>query len=151
MKRAVWISAGVAAVLVLVGVGWLLGRKTGGGDDDPASKPVRIHGYVTLKLGQFTWDPNPLHCEGWKGYDDIKPGAQVVVTDAAGKTIAVGSLASGLPKRDPNDDQRAVSCSLEFNVDAPGGNEFYGVEVSHRGRLQYPPDRFAQPLELSFQ
>ncbi|MEU4578946.1 hypothetical protein [Nonomuraea sp. NPDC023979] len=85
---------------------------------------------------------NELSCTTGGGFDDIRQGAQVVVTDAAGKTIALGELSAGSWKRN-------VGCIFLFNVeDVPAGEKFYGVEVSHRGRVQYTAGQLAEPLAL---
>jgi hypothetical protein len=77
------------------------------------------------------------------GFDDIHGGAQVVITDGDGKTLAVGRLADG----------RRVAptvCAYDFAVDGvPDGEDFYGVEVSHRGKVQYPRADLDKPLRLS--
>lgn len=82
------------------------------------------------------WDANPERvgkpCVAGGGYADIN-GAQVVVTDPAGKTIATSQLPSSGILRDAN----GFMCEFAFSVDVPGGHDFYGIEVSHRGRLQY--------------
>ncbi|WP_326644568.1 hypothetical protein OIE67_25690 [Nonomuraea fuscirosea] len=86
---------------------------------------------------------NELACTTGGGYDDIRQGAQVVVTDAAGKTIALGQLGAGGWKRD-------VGCSFLFTVpEVPAGEKFYGIEVSHRGRVQYTAEQMTTPIELS--
>jgi len=85
---------------------------------------------------------NELTCVTGGGYDDIREGAQVVVTDASGATIAVGRLGFGSWKRN-------VGCVFLFELEVPGGHDFYGIEVSHRGRLQYPAEQLAAPLDLT--
>lgn len=83
-----------------------------------------------------------LTCTTGAGYDDIRQGAQVVVSDAAGKTIALGQLGGGSWKRD-------VGCVFLFTVpDVPMAGEFFGLEVSHRGRVQYSAGQLAEPLDL---
>lgn len=83
-----------------------------------------------------------LTCTTGGGYDDIRQGAQVVVTDAAAKTIALGQLGPGSWKR-------GVGCIFLFSVaDVPADGEFYGVEVSHRGRVQYTAGQLVEPLDL---
>lgn len=71
-------------------------------------------------------------CEGDGGYDDIREGAQVVVR-SQGKTIATTDLGSG----------RRVdgACAFLFLVSELPDAEFYSVEVSHRGGLEYSRDQ----------
>lgn len=63
-------------------------------------------------------------------FDDVKGGAQVVVTDASGKTLGIGTLGSGVTTRaaDPNGDH--PDCEFHFTVSGvPDGQSFYGVKV----------------------
>jgi hypothetical protein len=55
----------------------------------------------------------------------------VTVTDSAGKTVALGSLQDGKAAG-------IDSCAFFFTVkDVPDGIKFYGVEITHRGIVQY--------------
>lgn len=70
-------------------------------------------------------------CSGKGGYSDIIAGTQVVIFDAAGKTLVSGSLeggtASGLGQ-----------CTFTFSIDGvPAGVGPYSVEVSHRGKIVF--------------
>ena len=68
-------------------------------------------------------------CVGTGGYDDISAGASVTVRDGNGKTLATSELGSG-------DALSGVGCTYEFTVDVPDA-DFYRVEVSHRGELEF--------------
>lgn len=82
-------------------------------------------------------------CTGDGGYDDIRAGAQVVVT-SDGETVAVGELAGGRIRR------AGADCWFGFSVeDVPGDRGFYSVEVAGRGELTYPRDEIATPLKLT--
>jgi hypothetical protein len=81
------------------------------------------------------------HCAGNGGYSDISTGTQIVVTDDAGRTVAVGKLGEG--------NWINSYCELPFAVDVPAGSGFYGIEVSHRGRVQYSADQLSRPLTLT--
>lgn len=128
----------IGAALGAAGTLWL---------NRPASKPattsspnaIPISGTVTLNDG---FGVEGLPCSGEGGYGDIREGAQVVVTDAASKTLAVGALGPG--RRDAKQD-----CEFAFSVTAPSGQQFYGLEISHRGRLQYSAAQVSKPLQLS--
>ncbi|MFG3088999.1 hypothetical protein ACGGAI_15410 [Streptomyces antibioticus] len=68
-------------------------------------------------------------CKGTGGYDDIAEGTSVTVYDAAGTVIATGYLG----------DSTLASGTCTFDVaveDVPKGEDFYKVEVSHRGTVQ---------------
>lgn len=69
-------------------------------------------------------------CWGEDGYDDIKAGAQVIVRDGTGRTLAVGELQAGTRRSQ-------VECRFDFSVSGVAEAEFYTVEVSHRGEVQF--------------
>lgn len=82
-------------------------------------------------------------CIAGGGYGDIS-GAQVVVSDSAGKTIATTQLQeAGILHL-----AGGANCVYDFAVAVPGGEKFYGIEVSHRGRLQYTPEQLKTDLAL---
>ncbi|MEV4096953.1 hypothetical protein [Streptosporangium saharense] len=102
-----------------------------------------MSGTVTVADFSAVRTTNEVTCVTTGGYSDIQEGAQVVVTDASGTTVALGRLAYGSWNRH-------TGCVFLFNVpDVPGGHKFYGVEVGHRGRLQYTAEQVAQPLALT--
>ena len=77
------------------------------------------------------------------GYDDIAEGAQVVITDQFGATVAIGELEAGIISM-------GGTYLFQFTVrDVPPGKRFYGVEVSHRGRVQYDEAKLRAGPELS--
>jgi hypothetical protein len=110
-------------------------------------KNIDIHGTITVTREGVTKGSEGEPCRPDGGYSDIRPGAQVVITDPAGKTIAVGALGNGANRT------RSASylsdCEFPFRVTAPAGHQFYGVEVSRRGRLQYAAERLREPVELT--
>jgi len=124
--------------------------------ETPSSAPAvfTITGSITLGLGNFLWSSADNTCVGRGGYDDMKVGTQVVVTDPAGVTLAVGAISDGSPKIgdrvDDDGEELADGCELSFFVDGvPAGKGIYGVEVSHRGRLQYPEAQAREDLQLT--
>lgn len=72
--------------------------------------------------------------------DELRAGAQVVVTDPAGKTIGVGQLKSGKIE--------AGSCVLPFEAAVPAGAGIYGITVANRGPVQFPEARLIDRLRL---
>lgn len=124
-KRRWVLPAAVASVVVvaLVIVGVVLATRGG-------SSKYTVTGTLELKAdGAVTVNNNG--CEGTGGYSDITSGATVVVADAAGKTLALGDLlVSKLAD--------SSTCIFGFTVDGvPAGKKFYGIEVSHRGFVQF--------------
>lgn len=90
-------------------------------------------------------------CTGTGGFDDIKAGAQVVVKDADGTTLATGNLGEGATTNKANFADRYETCEFEFRVaGVPEGQSFYGVEVSHRGELQKTEAEMRDPQQLAF-
>lgn len=66
------------------------------------------------------------------GFDDITDGAAVTVYDAAGTVVAVGQLGK-------EDSATLGRCMWPLSVaDVPSTSAFYGVEVTHRGKVTVP-------------
>lgn len=162
-RRTVPIIAGVLGVLALVvGTGVtvnLLSRTQAAAPASVAASPsaatLTASGTLLLKRGEFSWnsaaDPT---CQGLGGYSDLRAGTQVVVTDAAGKKLAVGALVAGRAgdfSTESDGTQRAGSCSLSFAVSGvPRGVGPYGVEVSHRGVQNYNETELDRGVMLGF-
>lgn len=91
-----------------------------------------IEGTITLTDGSHG-DPGS-QCAGSGGYDDMRTGAQVRVSDQTGEVIAVGRLESGEAV-----EARFVGtdCEFAFTVDDVPDVDVYTIEVSHRGGISY--------------
>ncbi|MEV1245104.1 hypothetical protein [Nonomuraea sp. NPDC049750] len=136
---ALVVLAAVAAVLIVVSPGTEAERPTSLASQaaaPQASAPQALPslfsatGVLILKItpDSVEFGDHPA-CSGKGGYSDIGQGTQVVVTDAAGKTVALGKLGTGLHEE--------RGCTFRFAITVPPGGQFYGIEVSHRGRVQY--------------
>lgn len=99
-----------------------------------ADDTTTLRGEVHLR-GEDNVAGSSTSCYGSGGYDDLREGTGVVVTDAAGTTIAVGSLGRGTYST-----FGTLDCVLPFTVEVPTGKGFYGIEVAHRGAV-----KFAEP------
>lgn len=120
-----------------------LGGDEAGADTFSASGSMQVIGTVTK------YDDG---CYGGDGYDDIQPGAQVVVRDSTGEIVAVDALDSGyVPEKfkglgifgEP------AACAWGFKVDEiPSGSPAYSVEISHRGEIAFT-ERTADSIALS--
>ncbi|MFF0575501.1 hypothetical protein [Streptosporangium saharense] len=109
----------------------------------PAPAPLTVGGTMSVPGSSLIGDPRSCVTTG--GYSDIREGTQVVITDEASKTIALGSLEAGKP-----DSQSSALCVFPFSVqNVPGGRPFYGIEISHRGRLQYTAAQITMSLQLT--
>jgi len=137
----VWAVIGGAAVLVILGGAaavWLLLRDDGTSPSSPAASTVTVSGSLTLDLGSgnFTWvGDGDTSCSGRRGYEDVRSGAQITITNPDGKVLALGRLGYGRARG--TEDGYADDCYFTFEVkDVPAGHGIYGVEISHRGRIQ---------------
>jgi hypothetical protein len=132
-----------------------------GGNDKPApatttsSTPTAftVNGVINIQQWPTGWQIG-ADCQGAalssRGYPDLVTGAQVVVTDASGKTIAVGQLEGGSVKTDPATGEPFKVCAMRFNVTGvPRGQGFYGVEVAHRGRVQFDEVKASSEVTLT--
>ncbi len=151
------LAGGALLLMAATGISvWLLTRPDskpptarGSASSAPALNPVTVSGELVLQRGQFSWqsaaDPT---CSGLNGFSDLAAGAQITVTDAAGKVLAVGSLQRGVAEGITTDG-RATTCSLRFTVSGvPGGVGPYGVEVSHRGVVRFNEGELLSSIRL---
>jgi hypothetical protein len=82
-------------------------------------------------------------CSSEDGFGDVATGAQVVLSDGAGKTIAIGGLESGVAKFKPLNGSTVYGspmCVYSFEWDSvPTGEQFYYVHVGNvnRGVVQF--------------
>jgi hypothetical protein len=118
----------------------------------PAATPPVVTFDVagTMSISRVLFDAiDGDSCSGIDGYDDIRTGAQVKVTDSTGKVVGLGALKAGLA-RDTNESWRGTNlCVFEFTVrDIPREGNIFGVEVSHRGVIQFTQDQ-AESLALT--
>lgn len=106
--------------------------------------PIAVRGSLLIDEGTMGWQGKlGDRCETGGGYSDIHPGTAVAVTDASGATVALGALGDGTQ-------DGAGHCRFPFTVaDVPGGGDFYGVEVSHRGKVQFKSEQLREPVELT--
>lgn len=120
-----------------------------GEDPPPPPQTLDVFGQMTVDLSPGDigyYGPETTPCWPGGGYSDIHEGTQVVVSDAGGKTLGIGSLGAGIQ----DDTGAGKRCLFSFWVkDIPRGEKFYGVEVAHRGRLQYPAARMTDPISLT--
>lgn len=94
-----------------------------------------IAGTFTLTNPQVRPPTEP--CVGEEGFDDIQEGAQVVIRDGDGTTIANSALGPGEATSDSTGPGSLWYCVFAFSVEVPAGEPFYSVEVSHRGEVTY--------------
>lgn len=92
---------------------------------EPEPEMIPVTGAVALGAGAVIHDlPEAGKCSAHSEYTDIKAGAQVVVTDAAGAVVATTELGDGAPYADSTD------CVWPFDVEVPAGGGFYTATVT---------------------
>ncbi len=94
--------------------------------------------------GQALASTEGAPCEPLRGYSDMREGAQVVVSDASGTTLALGTLGQGVidarQGADMHDPIERLSARCVFTFSVPGvpaGRQFYRLNLGHRGAPQY--------------
>lgn len=134
MHPARWTTTGLL-------IATLAGCSTGG-EAVPAPADLSITGTLTVPGSEFEESTNVYTCVADAGYDDIHKGTDVIVTDPEGTVIAKGQLEGG---------PRATGgCIFSVSIpDVPTGHRFYGIEISHRGKVTYGREELEDPVELS--
>jgi hypothetical protein len=121
----------VALLLAGVLVVLLTGDKTATDNGGTPSDTFDVNGSLELASAAFEYDDK--ECFGWKSYDDLNAGAQVVIRDATGSQVGLGSLGPGYHGR--------RICTFEFTVeDVPSGSPLYSVEIAGRGEISFPEE-----------
>ncbi|MEV0269349.1 hypothetical protein AB0H43_11265 [Hamadaea sp. NPDC050747] len=131
----IWVAIGVAAVLFLC----CAGTATAGAvvwkmrHDD-----FTVTGDLTLA---DSGTKDGAVCSGNEMYGDITPGTQIVVSDAEGTVVAVGTLGEGISK--------GSDCVFPFTIEhVPKAQKFYGLTLGQRGTLTYTPKQLKEGLHL---
>lgn len=150
-RPALLVVSALVLVAATAGGTWWLTRPAVSAPTPAASPtapaPLPIFGHLDLDDVVFSAHPGD-ECWGHRGYDDIRGGAQVTVTDTAGKVIGVGALDPGHVAYDSSG--AAYMCTFTFVVTGvKAGGGFYGVEVAHRGRVQYAEAKLAAAIALT--
>ncbi|WP_051365092.1 hypothetical protein [Rhodococcus sp. JG-3] len=105
---------------------------------DSEPETFTVAGSMSLTKGSG-WDSISTGCVGDGGYDDIRSGAAIKISDESGTVLATGRLEGGQID--------SGMCTFPFMVDGvPAGEAFYEIEVSHRGGLTYDEAEMREPL-----
>ena len=131
-RRRRWLLPAIAAVILLA---------AGAAAYVLWPRDITVTGSLSLVSGRGV-DTSGSSCRGTDGYDDLREGAQVVVTDPAGVTLAVTQLGVGESKD-------STTCTFPFTVKVRAGRGIYGIEVSHRKMVYYTEAELAGPVQLS--
>lgn len=132
-RRKLWLVVGAVVAVALVGAGAVI------------LVPRLLGNDITITGNLLLVDEDVKNagagCYGTGGYEDIEGGAQVVVSDAAGATLALGKLGAG-------QSVGAGECRFAIRVTVPAGKGFYSIAVGRRPPLQYAEADLARPLTL---
>lgn len=120
-------KAGAAVLLILAAGFFVFGR----------GESHTITGDLTLLDSDVASLDIGDSCSGQGGYDDIASGAEVVVEDEAGTTLATSHLATGA--------YDGLGCVFDFTVRDVGKATFYRVLIGRdsRGGLRYSHDELS--------
>jgi hypothetical protein len=144
------LAVGLVALVALTGCATDLKAS----EPSPTPTGFTIQGTVTVEAGISADGDLGGSCVTDGGYSDIRSGAQVTVKDGAGAVIALGALDPGktIANREFSDGTGylATKCVFGFTVTGvPDGQQFYAVEVSHRGELRYTRSDLDTALTLT--
>jgi hypothetical protein len=119
---------------LLVFLGLFLAAGCGGEKETPAATTTTVErhnlsGSLELTDKDGTTEAPDDGCQGTSGYDDIRLGTDVVVSDPSNRVIGTSRLGDGHWTGD--------NCIFRFVVSDLPRVDFYKVEVSHRGQLTY--------------
>jgi hypothetical protein len=142
--RNALVAAVLAAVLpaVLSGCSGTAGSKA---TPKPTATTMTVAGAITVPGFSKTGAEGEV-CAAQPNFDDVASGGQVVVSDAAGKTIAIGKVGVGAFQ------VADVACEFAFVVsDVPSPGKFYGLHVGNgaRGVVQFSKAEMQAHPELS--
>jgi hypothetical protein len=112
---------------------------------EPESKPgsFTISGTISVPSATYVAEGQDAtgFCTVKDGYEDLRTGASVAVTDAAGDVVGVGQLVD--VKRTPEE------CRYAFDIpNVREGSGTYGIEVGNRGIVRYQRDELDDPVEV---
>jgi hypothetical protein len=147
LSRSVVIQGGIMRAWIIAAVGALLlaGCTTAAGGRaartySQAPRVIDVHGTVIVPGIHATRQNNDAQSPCWtRGnrpvfpspdpMDDVKAGAQVVIADASGVTVATSVLSDGETVR-ASAEVDHPDCAFTFTASSvPVGKKFYGVKV----------------------
>jgi hypothetical protein len=157
VRRPIWKQGWfwIVVFVVLAAIGGIGVASSGGGE--AGSEGQTLNGTLTLS---GDWDSIEVSspsgnvttiggsryeqvtgewCQGGGGYGDVTEGAQVLVKDPSGTTVAFGTLEAGSLTGVP-DQPQGWECTLPFTVRNVPTLDAYSVETGTRGGLLYTYD-----------
>lgn len=81
-------------------------------------------------------------CRAREGFDDVRPGVNLVVRDPRGDIVGTTTLGAGKVVRPPEDEVEHWSdavpwCVFGFSVQVPPNLGFYTVDAGRRGQVTF--------------
>jgi hypothetical protein len=112
---------------------------------EPESKPGSFTISGTISVPSATYVAEGQDASGFctvkDGYEDLRTGASVVVTDSGGDVVGVGQLVD--VRRTPQE------CRYSFGIpDVAEGSGTYGIEIGNRGIVRYERDKLDDTIEV---
>jgi hypothetical protein len=150
-------AAIAGAVVIIGGVAGCGSQPTA--KPTPTPKPFDFSGTIEVPIDLATTlrleNNTPTlegPCASDDGYSDIDEGTQVVVSNANGKKVALGTLEAGQLADGPDGDKFFESvCQYPFTVDdVPPGSSIYSVHIGNqaRGDLSYKKSELEDGIAL---
>ena len=142
MARGWKVVAAAGATLLLTACAGGDGRS--GADPETGPGTFEVKGTISVPSSTYvtSGDDQPGgFCTVKDGYEDLRTGASVAVTNAEGDVVGVSSLV--------DIDRAASECRYSFDVPGvPDGSASYGIEVGNRGIVEYARDQLDEQVEL---
>jgi Protein of unknown function (DUF2510) len=153
--RRLAVSAALVGGLILVGAAVVLWGSLRHDSPGTNATTFRTTGTVTVD-GSTLMDRavNGNECITTGGFDDIRAGTQVVLSDDAGETLVIGELEAGVlvGVREGHDGflEGPWPCSFTFTLEGiPDIDGYYTLTVGQRGDLKYSRSQLDEPLSLT--
>jgi hypothetical protein len=143
IKRSIAVAFFVPPALSLT-IGCTSGAKP------PAEKatatPLHVAGAVALagRHVDFNTHRGDNECVGTGAFSDLTKGAEVRISDATGKTLAVTRLGMGLADTTTTDLAAGV-CDFLFDAAVPTDKGSYTIQVTHHGNQTFGEKQMANP------
>jgi len=93
-----------------------------------------VTGSIELHSSSSSYLSEGESCSGVGGYSDMNEGAQVTLRNGKDESLAIGQLGSGVY------DSTSRACVFKYTLTNVPKEDFYRVQVSHRGELEYSYD-----------
>jgi len=114
------------------------------------SSTVSVTGSV--EFPGITWKQSAVigdQCAAESGYDDLRPGVQIVLATDAGQTLATTVLGSTSFSESRTGAGGHCQGHFDFGTVDIGPGQFFQLTIGRRGTLKYPRDDLKTPIQLT--